>query len=93
MLYFRCNVQFAQLKLPQSPSYSVPIEPGIFKGTYGEHGIEMVLLQYTGDKYVEGIKVTVSKIVDSLLFQYVKISILWELCVYNRLDGSLKVMR
>ncbi|KAK2152905.1 hypothetical protein LSH36_315g05031 [Paralvinella palmiformis] len=58
LLEYQCNVQFAQLKLPQSPSYSVPIEPGIFKGTYGEHGIEMVLLQYTSDKYVEGIKVT-----------------------------------
>jgi len=35
-----------------------PISPGIFKGTYGAHGIEIIELNYPSINVVEGVKIT-----------------------------------
>lgn len=39
-----------RLSLPQ-PVANVPLQPGLFKGTYGSHGIELVLLEYDLDAH------------------------------------------
>ena len=36
-----------------------PVRPGLFKGTYGGHGIEIVSVKYEGNK-LHGTKITVS---------------------------------
>ena len=52
------NCAFQKLHLP-GPLDNVPIQPGLFKGTYGGHGIEIISLKYEEDK-LRGYKVTVS---------------------------------
>lgn len=42
---------------PRSPEYL--IQPGLFKGTYGSHGLEIVMLSFHGKK-AKGTKITVS---------------------------------
>ncbi|TRY63487.1 hypothetical protein TCAL_06851 [Tigriopus californicus] len=52
----RTNLCFQRLKQLSPPNPSeVPIRPGLFKGTYGPHGIEIVNLQFqqTGDDETE----------------------------------------
>ncbi|XP_070575363.1 F-box only protein 31-like [Ptychodera flava] len=39
------------------PMQDVPIQPGLFKGTYGSHGVEIVNVSYKDDK-IHGTKVT-----------------------------------
>ncbi|XP_071786201.1 F-box only protein 31-like [Asterias amurensis] len=50
------NCAFQKLHLP-GPLDNVPIQPGLFKGTYGGHGIEIISLKYEEDK-LRGYKVT-----------------------------------
>ena len=60
--YFRFNYLISRLE--QSPSRSsAVIQPGLFKGTYGVHGIEIIQLKYDENgKGVQGIKITVFNI-------------------------------
>jgi len=51
------TTHYSRLVLPSS-SFHVPIKPGLFKGTYSAHGLELVSLFYEGD----GNKVTALKI-------------------------------
>ena len=60
VFFFRCDMQFLRLKIPNRPLYPVPIEAGLFKGTYGSHGVEIILLEYSDDKHAIGTKITVS---------------------------------
>ncbi|XP_022082239.1 F-box only protein 31-like [Acanthaster planci] len=50
------NCAFQKLNIP-GPQPNVPIQPGLFKGTYGGHGIEIICLKYEEDK-LRGYKVT-----------------------------------
>ncbi|XP_077983369.1 F-box only protein 31-like [Glandiceps talaboti] len=47
---------YNRVKLP-SPVQGVPIQPGLFKGTYGSHGVEIVNVTYRDNK-IHGTKVT-----------------------------------
>ena len=49
------------LVLPRLFLHDVIIQPGLFKGTYGDHGLELVLLTYDSDNQrIIVTKVTVS---------------------------------
>ena len=51
---------YSRLALPP-PAQNVPIQPGLFKGTYSAHGLELVKLFYEEDgNKVTAVKVTVS---------------------------------
>nr|XP_006814768.1 PREDICTED: F-box only protein 31-like [Saccoglossus kowalevskii] len=47
---------YKRIHLPE-PMHNVPIQPGLFKGTYGSHGVEVVNLTYQ-DMQILGTKVT-----------------------------------
>ncbi|XP_065569483.1 F-box only protein 31-like isoform X2 [Artemia franciscana] len=58
--HFEYGGTYQRLELPKVPvGARVPIKPGLFKGTYSAHGLEIIMLTYNleGTK-VEGIKVT-----------------------------------
>ncbi len=43
------------------PCPGMPIQPGLFKGNYGSHGVELIMLNYNEDKSeVRGLKISVS---------------------------------
>ncbi|XP_076338039.1 F-box only protein 31-like [Tachypleus tridentatus] len=42
---FNFNYQYCRIHAPKV-STKVPIKPGIFKGTYGAHGVELIMLSY-----------------------------------------------
>lgn len=44
------SYNFRRLQLPR-PRTKAIIQPGLFKGTYGNHGLELVLLKYDSDGY------------------------------------------
>lgn len=46
------------MELPSKDRVNVPIQPGLFKGTYSAHGIEILSLDYNDDLT----EVTVTKI-------------------------------
>ena len=52
---------YSRLELPSSPpEMTLPIQPGIFKGTTRSEGIQLILLSYQNDgKKVTGRKITV----------------------------------
>ncbi len=53
------------LRLPP-PATGSPIQPGIFKGTYGAHGVELLLLSYDDN----GSEAVVTKLTVSILPSY-----------------------
>ena len=55
---FRHHYQWSPLKLPCKSRVNAPIQPGLFKGTYSAHGIEVLSLDYDE----ELTEVTVTKI-------------------------------
>nr|XP_022337684.1 F-box only protein 31-like isoform X1 [Crassostrea virginica] len=71
LLSSRHHYQWSPLKLPCKSRVNAPIQPGLFKGTYSAHGIEVLSLDYdeeltevtvtkiTGDPNVPATKVSV----------------------------------
>lgn len=53
------KTHYSRLTLPDRCDFNVPIQPGLFKGTYSAHGLEMVLLTYEDNNKVSAVKVTV----------------------------------
>lgn len=54
------KTHYSRLILPATTRFNVPIQPGLFKGTYSVHGLELVSLLYEEDKNkVKTIKITV----------------------------------
>lgn len=44
---FLCSYSFQYKRVRlQAPLRGVPIQPGIFKGTYGTHGLELIQIEY-----------------------------------------------
>lgn len=61
---FRHHYQWSPLKLPCKSRVNAPIQPGLFKGTYSAHGIEVLSLDYDEDlTEVTVTKITVSNII------------------------------
>lgn len=54
----RHEYRWSPLELPSKDRVNVPIQPGLFKGTYSAHGIEILSLDYNDDLT----EVTVTKI-------------------------------
>ena len=55
------KTHYSKLDLPTPCNFQVPIQPGLFKGTYESHGLELIILDYEDDrKKVNATKVTVS---------------------------------
>lgn len=53
------KTHYSRLILPATTRFNVPIQPGLFKGTYSVHGLELVSLLYEEDKNkVKTIKIT-----------------------------------
>lgn len=51
---------YSKLALPRIiSSFLVPIQPGLFKGTYGEYGIQLIVLEYISERFVRATKITV----------------------------------
>jgi len=46
-------------QLPSACEFNVPIQPGIFKGTNGYEGIQLLSISYTDESTVTGFKITV----------------------------------
>jgi len=46
-------------QLPSACKFNVPIQPGIFKGTNGYEGIQLLSISYTDERTVTGFKITV----------------------------------
>ncbi|XP_067135679.1 F-box only protein 31-like isoform X1 [Centruroides vittatus] len=42
---YKYNCKFHRINCPTTQR-NVPIQPGLFKGTYGAHGLEIIILQY-----------------------------------------------
>lgn len=42
---YKYNCKFHRINYPTTQK-NVPIQPGLFKGTYGAHGLELIMLQY-----------------------------------------------
>jgi len=54
------KTHYSRLVLPTASSFNVPIQPGLFKGTYSSHGLELITLVYEEDQNkVTAVKVTV----------------------------------
>jgi len=43
---------------PEAPHSDVPLKPGFFKGSYGSHGTELILVRYKDVHHIEGFKLT-----------------------------------
>ncbi|ESO91018.1 hypothetical protein LOTGIDRAFT_233514 [Lottia gigantea] len=52
-----CTYDLTRLSFPQ-PEANVIVQPGLFKGNYGGHGIELIMLTYLPDMMAEGKKIT-----------------------------------
>ena len=46
MIRFRNEYNCLLLKIPERRP-NIPIQPGLFKGNYGFHGIELLMLEYS----------------------------------------------
>lgn len=57
LLHSNC-LTYRRIYLPPSSPDDL-IQPGLFKGTYGSHGLEIVMLSFHGKK-AKGTKITVS---------------------------------
>lgn len=57
LLHSNC-LTYRRIYLPPSSPEDL-IQPGLFKGTYGSHGLEIVMLSFHGRK-AKGTKITVS---------------------------------
>lgn len=57
LLHSNC-LTYRRIYLPPSSPEDL-IQPGLFKGTYGSHGLEIVMLSFHGKK-AKGTKITVS---------------------------------
>ena len=53
------KTHYSRLTLPGRCDFQVPIQPGLFKGTYSAHGLELVLLSYEDKNKVTAVKITV----------------------------------
>lgn len=53
------KTHYSRLELPKVCNFKVPIQPGLFKGTYACHGIELIMLTYEDDRKAKAIKITV----------------------------------
>jgi len=53
------KTHYSRLELPNACNFKVPIQPGLFKGTYGSHGIELIILTYEDDRKAKATKITV----------------------------------
>lgn len=51
---------FSRLRLPLAVFPSVPLQPGIFKGTNGFSGIQLLTLSYKDENTVIGSNITVT---------------------------------
>ena len=56
------DLKFLNIKklCPDLDTKERPIKPGIFKGTYGSHGMEMIEIDYKGEKFLTAVKLTSS---------------------------------
>ena len=54
----RPSHRYNRLQFQSPPQFDVPIKPGLFKGTYGSHGIEMIELKYPSETEYQAVKVT-----------------------------------
>uniref|UniRef100_A0A0P6E0V0 F-box only protein n=1 Tax=Daphnia magna TaxID=35525 RepID=A0A0P6E0V0_9CRUS len=53
------KTHYSRLVLPKRCCYRVPIQPGLFKGTYSSHGLELILLNYEEDvNKVKAVKIS-----------------------------------
>ena len=56
----KVDMPYVKLDFPiASCDFPVPIQPGLFKGTYSSSGTQLVLLRYTDQHSVRGLKITV----------------------------------
>jgi len=59
LLQIDLKTHYSRLTLPTTTSFNVPIQPGLFKGTYSVHGLELISLFYEEDRNkVKAIKIT-----------------------------------
>ena len=62
LLQIDLKTHYSRLTLPTTTSFNVPIQPGLFKGTYSVHGLELISLFYEEDRNkVKAIKITVNQ--------------------------------
>ncbi|XP_068696805.1 F-box only protein 31-like [Montipora foliosa] len=55
----RMPIDFEALELPQQTDEELVIKPGIFKGTYSSHGVELVMVTFSSaEDKILGIKIT-----------------------------------
>lgn len=60
-LYYRLSYEYRRLNWPTCKR-KYPIEPGLFKGEYGAHGLELIMLSYEEDRpRAKATKITVKK--------------------------------
>lgn len=53
------KTHYSRLEVPKVCNFKVPIQPGLFKGTYASHGIELIMLTYEDDRKAKATKITV----------------------------------
>ena len=53
------KTHYSRLAFPSACNFPIPIKPGLFKGTYSAHGIELIMLSYDDHNKVTGLKITV----------------------------------
>ncbi|XP_071957796.1 F-box only protein 31-like [Antedon mediterranea] len=56
-MQFDSSCNFRRLHIPTKRKPEHPVRPGLYKGTYGGHGIELVMVSYHDD-LLHGVKVT-----------------------------------
>ncbi|XP_033119610.1 F-box only protein 31-like [Anneissia japonica] len=56
-MQFDASCNFRRLHIPTGKEANQPVQPGLYKGTYGGHGIELVMVSYHGNN-LHGVKVT-----------------------------------
>ena len=55
----RKQIKYRQIAIPPLRR-NVPIQPGLFKGNYGGHGIELIMVTYNDDNsQMNTVKITV----------------------------------
>ncbi|XP_046630588.1 F-box only protein 31-like [Daphnia pulicaria] len=52
------KTHYSKLVLPQQCDFRVPIKPGLFKGTYSSHGLELIMLTYEEVNKVNAVKIS-----------------------------------
>lgn len=57
IMRYNMNFEYKRLEWPMSKAKE-PIEPGLFKGTYGAHGIELIMLSFEETNRVKATKIT-----------------------------------